>query len=256
MTALLELDGVTRAYGGLRAVDGVDLRLDAGARHGLIGPNGAGKSTLFKLILGAEPVSDGRLHFDGVDITRMPEHQRVRLGIAQTFQHSSLFAALSCSDNVLLALQRRTGDARRVFGRPSRALRAEAEELLARVGLEGAGPRSAAVLSHGEQRQLELALALAARPRLLLLDEPAAGMSPAETQRLAAMIGALDPEIAVIVVEHDLDFVFRVARDVSVLHLGAVLMTGPAAAVRASDEVAKVYLGGATVDDLFVEAAG
>jgi branched-chain amino acid transport system ATP-binding protein len=255
MTALLELDGVTRAYGGLRAVDGVDLRLDAGARHGLIGPNGAGKSTLFKLILGAEPVTDGRLHFDGVDITRMPEHQRVRLGIAQTFQHSSLFAALTCSDNVLLALQRRTGDARRVFGRRSRALGAEAEELLARVGLEGAGPRAAAVLSHGEQRQLELALALAARPRLLLLDEPAAGMSPAETERLATIIAELDSDLAVLIVEHDLDLVFRVARDVSVLHLGSLLMTGSAEAVRASEEVARVYLGGASVNDVFIDEA-
>ena len=253
MTALLELDGVTRAYGGLRAVDGVDLRLGAGARHGLIGPNGAGKSTLFKLILGAEAVTTGRLHFDGVDITRMPEHQRVRLGISQTFQHSSLFAALTSSDNVLLALQRRTGDARRVFGRRSRALGAEADELLARVGLEGAGPRPAAVLSHGEQRQLELALALAARPRLLLLDEPAAGMSPAETERLATIIAELDSDLAVLIVEHDLDLVFRVARDVSVLHLGSLLMTGSAEAVRASEEVARVYLGGASVDDVFID---
>jgi branched-chain amino acid transport system ATP-binding protein len=255
MTALLELDGVTRTYGGLRAVDGVDLRLHAGARHGLIGPNGAGKSTLFKLILGAEPASAGRLRFDGVDITRMPEHHRVRLGIAQTFQHSSLFAALSCSDNVLLALQRRTGDARRAFGRRSRALRVEADELLARVGLEGAGPRPAATLSHREQRPLELALALAARPRLLLLDEPAAGMSPAETERLAAIIAELDPDLAVLIVEHDLDLVFRVARDVSVLHLGSLLMTGPAEDVRASEEVARVYLGGASVDDVFVDEA-
>jgi branched-chain amino acid transport system ATP-binding protein len=255
MTVLLELNEVTRIYGGLRAVDGVDLRLDAGARHGLIGPNGAGKSTLFKLILGAEPVSAGHVHFDGRDITGVAEHQRVRLGIAQTFQHSSLFAALTCSENVLLALQRRTGDARRPFGRRSRALSADADALLERVGLDGFGARPAAALSHGEQRQLEVAIALAAQPRLLLLDEPAAGMSPAETERLATIIEDLDPELAVLIVEHDLDFVFRVARDVSVLHLGALLMTGPAAEVRASEEVARVYLGGASVDDIFIDEA-
>jgi branched-chain amino acid transport system ATP-binding protein len=252
---MIELEGVTRAYGGLRAVDGVDLRLAAGARHGLIGPNGAGKSTLFKLILGAERVSSGVVRFDGRDITGMPEHHRVRLGIAQTFQHSSLFAALTCSDNVLLALQGRSGDARRVFGGRRRALVDEASSLLARVGLDGAGPRLAASLSHGEQRQLEVALALALQPRLLLLDEPAAGMSPAETERLATIIEELSPELAVLIVEHDLDFVFRVARDVSVLHLGSLLMTGPAEDVRASDEVARVYLGGASVDDVFIDEA-
>jgi branched-chain amino acid transport system ATP-binding protein len=253
MTALLELEGVTRVYGGLRAVDGVDLQLEAGARHGFIGPNGAGKSTLFKLILGAERASAGRLRFDGRDITGVPEHQRVRLGIAQTFQHSSLFAALSCRDNVLLALQRRTGHARRFYGGRRPALVGEADELLARVGLEGSPARRAAALSHGEQRQLEVALALALQPRLLLLDEPAAGMSPVETERLATIIEELDPELALLIVEHDLDFIFRVARDVSVLHLGELLMTGPAEDVRASDEVARVYLGGASVDDVFID---
>ena len=255
MTALLELRSVSRVFGGLRAVDGVDLRVEPGARHGLIGPNGAGKSTLFKLILGAERVSEGRVRFDDSDITDLPEHRRVRLGIAQTFQHSSVFAPLSCGDNVRLALQRRTGEARRVFGRRSAGLGSAAAALLARVGLEGSERRLAAALSHGERRQLEVAIALAAQPRLLLLDEPAAGMSPAETERLVAVIEGLDPEIAVLIVEHDLDFIFRVVRDVSVLHLGAILMTGPAADVRASEEVARVYLGGASVDDLFLDPA-
>ncbi|HEX6026965.1 MAG TPA: ABC transporter ATP-binding protein [Solirubrobacter sp.] len=250
---MISLEGVTRVYGGLRAVDGVDLRLEPGARHGLIGPNGAGKSTLFKLILGAERVTSGVVRFDGRDITGMPEHQRVRLGIAQTFQHSSLFAALTCRENVLLALQRRTGDARRLFGGRRRALMNEASALLARVGLSGSELRPAASLSHGEQRQLEVALALALRPRLLLLDEPAAGMSPAETERLATIIEQLEPELAVLIVEHDLDFVFRVAREVSVLHLGSLLTTGSAEDVRASEEVARVYLGGASVDDVFID---
>jgi branched-chain amino acid transport system ATP-binding protein len=254
MTALLDLRSVSRDFGGLHAVANVDLRVQAGARHGLIGPNGAGKSTLFKLILGAERVSSGQVHFDGHEITDLPEHQRVRLGIAQTFQHSSVFAPLSCSDNVRLALQRRTGEAHRLFGRRSAGLGGEAATLLARVGLDGSERRPAAALSHGERRQLEVAIALAAQPRLLLLDEPAAGMSPAETERLVSVIEGLDPAIAVLIVEHDLDFIFRVVRDVSVLHLGAVLMTGPAAEVRHSDDVARVYLGGASVDDLFLEA--
>jgi branched-chain amino acid transport system ATP-binding protein len=255
MTPLLELEQVARAYGGLRAVDGVDLQIEAGARHGLIGPNGAGKSTLFKLVLGAERVTSGQVRFDGHDITSLPEHKRARLGIAQTFQHSSIFGTLTCADNVRLAVQRRTGEARRVVGRRSAGLGSVADALLLRVGLERSGRRPAAALSHGERRQLEVAIALAARPRLLLLDEPAAGMSPAETQRLVSVIGDLDPEIAVVVVEHDLDFVFRVASHVSVLNLGSILMTGSATAVRASDEVAKVYLGGATVDDLFLDTA-
>ena len=255
MTAMLELHSVSRVFGGLRAVDGVDLRVEPGARHGLIGPNGAGKSTLFKLILGAERGSEGRVHFDGQEITDLPEHRRARLGIAQTFQHSSVFAPLTCEDNVRLAVQRRTGEARRLFGRRSVGVGSVAASLLERVGLAGSERRPAAALSHGERRQLEVAIALAAQPRLLLLDEPAAGMSPAETERLATVIESLDPEIAVLIVEHDLDFVFRVVRDVSVLHLGAILMTGPAAEVRASDEVARVYLGGASVDDLFLETA-
>jgi branched-chain amino acid transport system ATP-binding protein len=255
VTSVLELESVSRAFGGLKAVDSVDLRVEAGARHGLIGPNGAGKSTLFKLIVGAERVSSGHVRFDGHDVTGLAEHRRVRLGLAQTFQHSSVFGTLSCADNVRLALQRRTGEARRLFRRRSVGLGSEAVALLARVGLEGTDRRSATALSHGERRQLEVAIALAARPRLLLLDEPAAGMSPAETERLATVLEALDPEIAVVIVEHDLDFIFRVAREVSVLHLGSVLMTGPAAEVRASDEVARVYMGGASVDDLFVDVA-
>lgn len=256
MSALLELEGVARVYGGLRAVDGVDLRIPAGSRHGLIGPNGAGKSTLFKLIRGAEPVDAGRITFAGREVTDVPEHQRARMGIAQTFQNSSLFLALTCRDNVLLALQRRTGEARRFARRGSRGLEAQAERTLERVGLADARADPAASLSHGERRQLEVAIALAMSPRLLLLDEPTAGMSPAETERLATIVEQLDDELAVLVVEHDLDFVFRVARDVSVLHLGSVLMTAPAAEVRASDDVARVYLGGASMDDIFIDPHG
>jgi branched-chain amino acid transport system ATP-binding protein len=253
VSVLLQLHGVARVYGGLRAVDGVDLDIAAGSRHGLIGPNGAGKSTLFKLIRGAEPLSAGRITFAGRDVTEVPEHQRARMGIAQTFQNSSLFLTLTCRENVLLALQRTTGEARRFARGRSPGIAHQADLILDRVGLGDARAKPAASLSHGERRQLEVAIALASSPRLLLLDEPTAGMSPAETERLATIVEQLDDELAVLVVEHDLDFVFRVARDVSVLHLGSVLMTAPAAEVRASDEVARVYLGGASMDDIFID---
>ncbi|MDP9294483.1 MAG: ABC transporter ATP-binding protein [Actinomycetota bacterium] len=251
---LLELDGVSRAFGGLRAVDGVSLALPAGARHGLIGPNGAGKSTLFKLIGGAERVTAGRIRFAGEDVTAMPEHQRARRGIAQTFQHSKLFLGLTCRENIALALQRVDGTARRVLGRRRPQLDEQVDALLERTGLAERRGHSVASLSHGERRQLEVAIALGCSPRLMLLDEPAAGMSPAETDRLAELIRELDPSLTVLVIEHDLDFVFRVARTVSVLHLGSLVATGPAAEVRDSAEVARVYLGGAQVEDLFLEA--
>ena len=254
MTALLELEDVTRAFGGLRAVDGVTLAIPAGARHGLIGPNGAGKSTLFKLISGAERVSSGTIRFDGDDVTSRPEHLRARLGMAQTFQHSQLFLGLTCRENVALALQRVDGSARGVLPRPRPRLAAAADELLERTGLAGRRSSPVSALSHGERRQLEVAVALGSSPRLLLLDEPAAGMSPAETDRLATIVGSLDPELTLLVIEHDLDFVFRVAQTVSVLHLGAILETGPAAQVRDSAEVQRVYLGGVDAEELFVEA--
>jgi branched-chain amino acid transport system ATP-binding protein len=253
VTALLELEGVTRDYGGLRAVDGVDLVLHAGARHGLIGPNGAGKSTLFKLIRGGEAPTAGHVRFDGRDVTHVREHRRARMGIAQTFQASSLFLSLTCRENVLLALQRASGEARRFARSRSRGVDADADRVLARVGLGERSGHGAATLSHGERRQLEVAIALACSPRLLLLDEPTAGMSAAETERLAAVLEGLDEELAVLIVEHDLDFVFRVARDVSVLHLGSVLLSAPAAEVRTSDDVARVYMGGASMDDIFID---
>jgi branched-chain amino acid transport system ATP-binding protein len=249
---LLELSGVSRVFGGLKAVDGVDLSLAPGARAGLIGPNGAGKSTLFRLITGAMPVSSGSLRFDGADVTRLPEHRRARAGIAQTFQHSSLFPSLPCRDNVVLALQRVRGDGGRLRRRRGSAIADDADALLERTGLGDRADALSAALSHGERRQLEVAVALACSPRLLLLDEPAAGMSPAETGRLAEIVEGLPSDLTVLVIEHDLDFVFRVAREITVLHLGAVIERGTTEQVRASEEVERVYLGGVDADDLFV----
>jgi branched-chain amino acid transport system ATP-binding protein len=241
--SLLEVRAVSVAFGGLRAVDGVDLELAAGARHGLIGPNGAGKSTLFRLVAGGLRPTTGSIAFDGQDITRLPRHRRARLGIGQTFQHSSLFAGLSCRENVELALQRASGGG-------------SADEALERFSLGDRARASAATLSHGERRQLELALALVTKPRLLLLDEPAAGLSAAETERFAALLAELPPQLTILLIEHDLDLVFKATRTVTVLHLGKVIASGSPEQVRADDQVHSVYIGGHSEEALFVDNGG
>ncbi|MFF4105075.1 ABC transporter ATP-binding protein [Streptomyces sp. NPDC001903] len=246
---LLELRNVSRHFGSFRALDEVSLGVRAGARQAIIGPNGAGKSTLFGLISGTLPVTAGSILVDGQDVTRLPVHRRVGLGVAATFQHSSLFMRESVLENVLLALLRRPGGGfggrRRVSARPKTI--AQAHELLDQVGLAARHELAAAGLSHGERRQLEVAVALATDPRLLLLDEPAAGMSPAETARLTALIAALPGEVTVLLVEHDLDMVFELADTVTVMHLGRHLMTGPPDAVRSCAAVQSAYLGTAEV---------
>jgi len=241
--SLLELRDVGMAFGGLRAVDGVDLDLEQGDRHGLIGPNGAGKSTLFRLVAGGLRPTTGRISYGGRDITRLARHKRARLGIGQTFQHSSLFGGLSCRENVQLALQRAPGG----------GSRGAAGEALERFSLAERAHAPAATLSHGERRRLELALALVTEPSLLLLDEPAAGMSAAETERFAEMLAALPAALTILLIEHDLDLVFRATRTVTVLHLGKVIASGSPEQVRADDEVQSVYIGGRPDRELFVE---
>jgi branched-chain amino acid transport system ATP-binding protein len=252
---VLSCTGLARAFGALRAVDGVDLSLPAGARHALIGPNGAGKSTLFQLLAGGLRPSAGRVWLDGRDVTRMSDARRARLGIGQTFQHASLFLSMTVADNVALA-------ARRAMGRPwspvpaqNPALDERVEQLLARVGLEGRRALPVGALSHGECRQLELAVALATAPRVLLLDEPAAGMSPAETLRFAELIQRLPAAITLLFVEHDLDLVFRLATRVTVLHLGKVLLSGTPEEVQESSQVQQAYLGTGRRADLFLSEA-
>jgi branched-chain amino acid transport system ATP-binding protein len=250
--AVLSCTGLARTFGALRAVDGVDLALPAGARHALIGPNGAGKSTLFQLLAGGLRPSAGRIWLDGRDVTRMSDARRAHLGIGQTFQHASLFPWMTVAENVALA-------ARRVLGTPwspvphdRPALHQRVGELLAEVGLLNRSTAVVAALSHGECRQLELALALAPAPRVLLLDEPAAGMSPAESEQFAALIQKLPTQVAVLFVEHDLDLVFRLAARVTVLHLGKVLVSGTPEEVRNSAEVQEAYLGTGRREDLFL----
>jgi branched-chain amino acid transport system ATP-binding protein len=255
MTAVLELDAVSQHFGSLKAVDGVSLTVAPGSRHAVIGPNGAGKSTLFALIAGTRPPTGGRVLLQGEDITSLREPRRVTAGVVRTFQHSSLFLNCTVLENVLLAVQRRAGNSWSVL-RPLRRrpeLTADAHGFLEQVGLGDRHNAAAGQLSHGERRQLEVAVALACRPSVLLLDEPAAGMSPGETARLGQTIRGLPEDVTVMLVEHDLDLVFDIADTVTVLHLGRHLMTGTPEAVRASPEVQEAYLGAGDSSDLFLE---
>jgi len=226
-------------------VDAVELAVRPGERRALIGPNGAGKTTLFNLVAGALPVTAGRIELFGRDVTRMPSHRRAALGLTRTFQVSNLFASLSVLENCLLAVQALTA-AKFAMHRPlarDAALRARAEETLAAVGLGDRAGATVRNLSHGEQRQLEIGLALAGRPRVLLLDEPTAGLSPAESASMARLLGRLDPAITVLIIEHDMDIALEVARHVTVLHYGRVIADGTRDAVRADPTVREIYLG-------------
>ncbi|MBE1469991.1 ABC transporter ATP-binding protein [Kibdelosporangium phytohabitans] len=227
----------------MKAVDDVSLSVAQGTRHALIGPNGAGKSTLFKLITGLLRSDSGRVCLAGQDVTTASEVRRCRLGISQTMQHASVFPTMSVAENVALAARRHTG---RVSWIPRREteVHARTDELLDQVTLTGRGGVQVDALSHGERKQLEVALALACRPTLLLLDEPAAGMSAAERARLVTLISGLPREVTVLFVEHDLDVVFELADTVTVLNLGRVLLSGDPVTGRASDEVRRAYLGG------------
>jgi branched-chain amino acid transport system ATP-binding protein len=254
VTVSLSCQGLSRSFGALRAVDGVDLDVAPGSRHALIGPNGAGKSTLMHLVTGSLRASAGSVRLGSADITRMSVVRRARLGISQTMQHANLFATMTTTENVLLAVQRQHG---RIgpLPRRGRRVRERVDELLEQTGLAGRGPVVAGRLSHGERKQLELAVALACEPRLLLLDEPAAGMSPAESERLVALVEELSADVTVLFVEHDLDLVFRIATAVTVLHLGRVLLSGSPEEARASAAVQEAYLGSRRDEPLFVDRA-
>jgi len=251
-TAALACAGLSRHFGALRAVDRVELSLPPGARHALIGPNGAGKSTLFRLLTGGLRPTAGQIWLDGADITPTSEARRARLGIGQTFQHASLFLSMTAGENVALAAELRLGRPWWPAPAARRAVRERTGELLAQVGLADRAGRKAAALSHGERRQLEVAVALATEPRVLLLDEPAAGLSPAESARLAALIQRLPAHVTLLFVEHDLDLVFRLATRVTVMHLGAVLLSGTPEEVRLSPAVQAAYLGTGRRQDLFL----
>jgi branched-chain amino acid transport system ATP-binding protein len=251
---VLELQEVGRRYGELRAVDGVTLAVARGSRHAVIGPNGAGKSTLFHLISGTVRPTSGRIRFAGVDVTRRGAHRRTRLGMGRTFQHSSLFDGLTAGTNVAIAAQRTLGHAHNLFVPSKRYadVARRSDELLALVGLGELGEAEAGSLSYGHRRQLEVALALATEPTLLLLDEPTAGMSRDEAQRFLQLIAGLPDELTIMIVEHDMDVVFGVATVISVLDAGRLIASGSPDEIRTSAAVQEAYLGpGDRIEELF-----
>jgi branched-chain amino acid transport system ATP-binding protein len=225
--------------------DGVSLDVLPGEIHAVIGPNGAGKTTLIHEITGIVAPDDGRVVFNGADITRLSLPRRVRAGLARTFQITSILAGFSVLENVALAVQARSGSSFR-FGWPGareRALNDAAMDALEQVGLADRAAHPAGALSHGEKRALELAIALATRPRLLLLDEPLAGAGPEETDRLVTLLARLRPAYAILLVEHDMQAVFALADRISVMVYGRVIATGDVPSIRANAEVRAAYLG-------------
>ena len=243
--ALLSVQGLVKRFGGLVATDQLSLEVPEGELHAVIGPNGAGKTTVVAQIAGELRPDGGRIRFAGEDITTLPAHLRAARGLARSFQITSIFREFTALDNVALAVQAHAGHSFR-FWRPARAeraLRDPARAILERVGLGGRADAPAATLAHGEKRALEIALALASRPRLLLLDEPTAGMGPEESTRLVRMLATLKGTLTILLIEHDMDAVFALADRITVLVYGRAIATGAPAAIRGNDEVRQAYLG-------------
>ena len=242
---MLEVRKLTKTFGALRATDGIDIDVREGETHAVIGPNGAGKTTFIGQLAGNLLPDSGTVRFAGNDITRLPAPRRARMGLARSFQITSIYAEFSALDNVALAVQAHSGHSFRFWkpARGDRSLAEPAERVLHEVGLTERRNVLAANLSHGEQRQLEVAMALATNPRLLLLDEPMAGMGTDESQRMIALLSKLKQTKTIILIEHDMDAVFRLADRISVLVYGRVIATGAPEAIRANEEVRRAYLG-------------
>jgi branched-chain amino acid transport system ATP-binding protein len=244
-TPVLELKSLSKTFGGLQAVRGVSMKIMPGDRKAIIGPNGAGKTTLFNLISGIFPATSGQVLLFGRDVTHWPSHRRAALGMARTFQVTSLFPKLTVLDNVLLAIKGRRASKFVMwrFLSSYSDIYDKAYELLQRAVFFDRKDVEVRRLSHGEQRQLEIVLGLAGDPHILLLDEPAAGLSSGESAEMARFLRGLDPQLAILLIEHDMDIVFKVSDDISVLHFGEVLESGPAKRIRASAKVQEIYLG-------------
>jgi len=241
---ILRLRGVGRRFGGVHAVKDVDLDIRPGERRAILGPNGAGKTTLFNVISGEFGPTAGSIELFGRDVTAEPGRKRARLGLSRTFQTSKLFLGLSVEDNLYLSLLgARDGHLRIVRSRQDNEMRERAREMAGAVGLEDVLDREVGELSHGEQRQLELGMARATDPKLMMLDEPAAGLSRAERLRLTEMLRALDPHITLILIEHDMDVALGVAEWVTMMHNGTVLVEGTPDEIRSNETVHELYLG-------------
>ena len=241
---MLEVRGLVKTFGALRASDGIDLEVREGETHAVIGPNGAGKTTFISQLAGNLRPDAGSVRFAGEDVTRLPAHRRARKGLARSFQITSVFPDFTALHNVALAVQAHSG--RTGFWRPARSdasLIGPAERVLDEVGLSQRKNILAVNLAHGEHRQLEVAMALATEPRLLLLDEPMAGMGIEESQRMIALLSRLKQKKTIVLVEHDMDAVFRLADRISVLVYGRVIATGTPDEIRTNEEVRKAYLG-------------
>lgn len=242
---VLELKGLCKSFGGLQATRNVSLRIMPGDRKAIIGPNGAGKTTLFNVITGIYPATSGSVVLFGEDVTKWPSHRRTAMGMARTFQVTSLFPKLTVLDNVLLAIEglkpskfvmwRMLSSYRDVYDK--------AYKLLEQAGFLDRKDVEVRNLSHGEQRQLEIVLGLASDPKILLLDEPAAGLSSGESTEMAEFLMKLDPNLAILLIEHDMDVVFDVADEISVLHFGELLETGTPEQIKKSKRVQEIYLG-------------
>jgi branched-chain amino acid transport system ATP-binding protein len=245
MTALLELDRLARSFGAVNAVNGVSLAVEPRERRALIGPNGAGKTTVFNLITGQLTPNAGRILFEGRPITDLTPHAIARRGLSRSFQRTNVFPRLTVLENMRLAAAANARGSYDLFGSVARlaAPLAKARAIADAVGLADRAGEPAARLSYGEQRQLEVGIALATSPKLLLLDEPTAGMSPEETQRMTQLLAGLPREVTLLIIEHDMDVVFSLADRITVLHGGEVLSEGTPAAVRADPRVYDVYLG-------------
>lgn len=239
--ALLEVLAVTKVYGPLKALGGVDLKVEAGTFHGLIGPNGSGKSTLLKSIAGAHYPTTGTITFDGVDITSMPPYQRARQGLSLKFQITAVLSEMSVYDNVLLALQSMETPLQLLQSRSRRSLDNEVMHALDRFRLADRADDLAGELSHGEQQWLEIAMALAPRPKLLLLDEPTGGMSPEERRVTGELLVPIKKECALIIVEHDLDFIKNICDRLTVLDQGRVIGDGTVADIERDARVQEIY---------------
>jgi branched-chain amino acid transport system ATP-binding protein len=244
---LIRTESLTKSFGALRAVNGVTLEVEEGSLHSVIGPNGAGKTTFFNLLTGQQAPTSGRIIFDGRDIAGTPPHGIAHLGIARSFQRTSIFPTLSILDNVWLAAFARQESWRGLAWRRADRypeLTRRALEVLGEVGLGEKARQPAREISHGEQRQLELAIALAASPRLLLLDEPAAGLSPDETQKMVALVRKLKGRYTIILIEHKIDVVMTISDRISVMHFGSVIAEGTPTEIQRNAEVRRAYLGG------------